>query len=265
MVDGPAGTATATVSVPLDSCASILTSNSSAADGIYLIDPAGQPAFNVYCQMTKGGIEWVQSSVNNLWFNRSEVTTSQYGRCYSLGSCSLEYRTTSGCSGLAGDEKPMTCVKATAGGQFCAWVGGRLPTESEWYIEASNNQQHVYPWGNGPEPDCNYCVMDDPVTSAGCGANAAQPVCSKPMGNNVSGLCDLAGNVMEWTSTIQMDQQFMRGGAWTSTDSGQLRADRSYPPQSIERLGYYSADLGFRCVSASLPGTTACAASESRG
>jgi alpha-tubulin suppressor-like RCC1 family protein/formylglycine-generating enzyme required for sulfatase activity len=268
MVDGPAGTATATVSVPLDSCASILTSNSSAPDDIYLIDPdgpGGQPAFTVYCQMTKGGIEWVQSTVNDLWFNRSEVTTSQYGRCINAGSCSLEYRIGGGCSNLAGDETPMTCVKATAGGQFCAWVGGRLPTESEWYIEASNNQQHVYPWGNAPEPDCNYCVMDDPLTSPGCGASGAKPVCSKPMGNNVSGLCDLAGNVMEWTSTIQMDQQFMRGGAWTSTDSGQLRADRSYPPQSIEELGYYSTDLGFRCVSASLPGTTACAVSESYG
>ena len=34
---------------------------------------------------------------------------------------------------------------------------------------------------------------------AGCGPDPTAPVCSKPLGQSEQGLCDMAGNVRQWT------------------------------------------------------------------
>jgi len=67
------------------------------------------------------------------------------------------------------------------------------------------------------------------------------------------GLCDMAGNVQEWTSGVyrpQPDEDFpdanlrvARGGSWNDTAFGARCAFRHvYPP------GYYFPFLGFRIV-----------------
>ena len=68
----------------------------------------------------------------------------------------------------------------------------------------------MYPWGDGPLT-CEYLVFRE--GGAGCGTNQTAPVCSTsssltprqtyiPNGDSEQGVCDLNGNVREWTLDI---------------------------------------------------------------
>ena len=71
---------------------------------------------------------------------------------------------------------------------ICKYLGGRLPTESEWEYVATNKGKTKYPWGNSPSTcrcNLNYsgCIVD---------------VSSFAHGNNKKEVCQLFGNVWEW-------------------------------------------------------------------
>src|SRR6478609_550967 len=52
---------------------------------------------------------------------------------------------------LADDALPMNCVSWFEAFAFCAWDGGRLPTELEWEHAASDDDfLSTYPWGDLP-------------------------------------------------------------------------------------------------------------------
>ena len=68
-----------------------------------------------------------------------------------------------------------------------------LPTEAQWeYAARGAGQDILYPWGQSA-PTCEHAVMK------GCDKRP-RPVCSKPKGHSPQGICDLAGNVWEWTA-----------------------------------------------------------------
>ena len=96
-----------------------------------------------------------------------------------------------------------------------------MPTEEEWAAEASNGQTRDYPWGN-QEVSCDYAIWGEGNRKDGCGKEMTWPVCSKPKGNSVSGLCDMSGNVWEWTSSLYESGEaarVLRGGSWGFNNS----------------------------------------------
>ena len=198
---------------------------------------------------------------------KSEATVAQYGYCVEDGLCGKPERGGDCNWDMVDSEKlPINCISWRQAVNFCKWAGGRLPTESEWeYAARSAGKAITYPWGN-EEPTCDHAVMfGDRVD---CGQeDTTMNVCSKPAGNTVQGLCDMAGNVWEWIQDwyhpyytgAPIDgsaweipvgsSRVLRGGAWTYGDF----AETFRVANREEQLpGLPSGFIGVRCARSSI-------------
>ena len=196
----------------------------------------------------KFGIVWVNSHSAKTYFSWSEITVSQFEQCVTAEKCSKKnFRTVAEapyCNiGFAERRThPVNCVNWYGAEEFCRWVGGRLPTNDEWVVEATNGGKTVFPWGNA-SPSCDLAVMDQ--NGDGCGRGSTFAVCSKPRGISASGLCDLSGSVWEWTSLCKGHFGALYGGSWVNALPEVLRAgSHSWYVRSIRSM--YN---GIRCVS----------------
>jgi formylglycine-generating enzyme len=92
------------------------------------------------------------------------------------------------------DRLPMNCVSWYQAFAFCAWDGGRLPTEAEWeYTAAGGNEERMYPWGS-EAPTATRAFYG----CSGCTVSDLLPAGSKPTGAGKYGQMDLAGSMLEW-------------------------------------------------------------------
>lgn len=126
--------------------------------------------------------------------SRTDVTVEQYAACVSAGRCAAP-ATGGNCNwGKPGRQQhPVNCVSWEQAARYAVFAGARLPTEAEWeYAATSGGRDRKYPWG-GQDPACGLAVM------GGCYTEGTLPVCSRPAGNTAQGLCDMAGNVWQWT------------------------------------------------------------------
>ncbi len=148
---------------------------------------------------------------------------------------------------------PASYVTWEDGRAFCAWVGGRLPTEAEWERAARGDGARVYPWGN--EWDNSRCNTRDGGPH-GPTAAASYPECVSPYG-----VLDLAGSMSEWCQDWYDPAYYSespqenprgpetggtrvsRGGYWMSASSGVRSATR----QGIDPT-WPNPTRGFRCV-----------------
>lgn len=195
--------------------------------------------------------------VAGFWMARTEVTVAEYARCVAVGRCAP--------AGYAGGavrfEKPnfpVTFVSYDDARRYCAFRGGRLPTEAEFERAARGAERRVYPWGNNFHARlANHGRLGVDTTDASDGFAELSPVGSFPDGATPEGVLDLAGNVAEWTldpygstygSPSPHGERAVRGGGFDSSAAflrGAARAGKL--PQSREPA------LGFRCVWAVKP------------
>jgi formylglycine-generating enzyme len=196
------------------------------------------------------GVEWIYSERAGVELTKTEVTKGQFNQCVTMGLCqesnrwtkSYNERCNSGHFGRG--DHPMNCVKWEGAEEFCKWIGGRLPTEDEWYAEASNGGDRTRPWGAGPEASCDYAVVD--IGTGACGGeDGTRPVCSKHKGDSVSGLCDMIGNAWEMTSSSRNRARVLRGGSWIDHGSRLGAAYRLW-----ESPNAWDDSVGFRCARA---------------
>lgn len=97
------------------------------------------------------------------------------------------------------EEHPINCVDWFQAFAFCAWDGGRLPTEAEWeYASAGGSENRLYPWGSaGPNNTlASYgCLYHG---SSSCSFDDIAKVGALPAGAGRWGHQDLGGNMWEW-------------------------------------------------------------------
>jgi formylglycine-generating enzyme required for sulfatase activity len=98
------------------------------------------------------------------------------------------------------DDHPVWGVCFSDAGQFAIWLSKRLgmrcrlPTEAEWEYAARGSTTREHPFGDEFDPQrCN---------TAESGIGSTTPVDRYESSASVFGICDLAGNVEEWTSSF---------------------------------------------------------------
>lgn len=120
---------------------------------------------------------------------------------------------------------PATEVTWAGALAYCTWRGARLPTEVEWEAAARGKEARPFPWGDAmPTPE---------LAVIGLPSGTTVPVGSRPKGATPEGLLDMAGSLLEWTSSLDRPYPYR-------ADDG--RQDLSAPGERIVRGGNYIFD-----------------------
>jgi formylglycine-generating enzyme required for sulfatase activity len=136
---------------------------------------------------------------------------------------------------------------------FCTWLGAavsgpltlqgvgggtiekprfRLPSEAEWERAARGSDGRAFPWGN--EFDASLANTRE------CGRFNTSPVGAFPTGTSPYGLLDMAGNVWEWTASLDALYPY-------DAQDGREQPDAS--GRRMARGGCYANPQGFaRCA-----------------
>ena len=105
------------------------------------------------------------------------------------------------------ENHPVTQISWYGATAFCNYYGYRLPTEWEWQAVADHTESDPYVYGCGAtiaNSIANYYGSSHPNGTTVVGAFGAYGY----------GMCDMAGNVWEWTSTTSDSDSVIRGGCW---------------------------------------------------
>jgi formylglycine-generating enzyme required for sulfatase activity len=130
------------------------------------------------------------------------------------------------------EDHPVTYVSWYGATAFADFYGWRLPTEWEWQAVADFNGAYTH--------GCGTTIN----TSIANFINSSHPYGTTPVGTFGMygyGVSDMSGNVWEWTSSANVTERILRGGAWyDSSDSTRV----SFRLSLVPNTRYYG--FGFR-------------------
>ncbi len=150
-------------------------------------------------------------------------------------------------------ELPVVNVSWIQASAYCDWLSEelsqvvRLPTESEWEYACRAGANFIFQQGDMLEPSQACYYYDESGNRIGPGRRTAKG----QYPSNDFGLCDMLGNVCEWTSSDWTDTldpdaspdpklKVIRGGAWDYLPR-LLRAswrDAFPPSQKRDNIGF---------------------------
>jgi sulfatase modifying factor 1 len=139
-------------------------------------------------------------------------------------------------------DHPVVMVTWWGATAFCDYYGYRLPTEGEWEAVADFNGSYTYGCGTA----INQSIANYKSPNFANPLGLTSPPYTSPVGYYPAygyGMCDMAGNLNEWTSTISDSNRVFKGGGWNSPGAHCLisRSDGTAAPS-----GTMFGQLGFR-------------------
>jgi sulfatase modifying factor 1 len=183
------------------------------------------------------------------WIGQTEVTVAAYRRFADATKTKMPPSGPKSYHDWTEDKLPIIDVTWGEANQFCAWAGGRLPSEAEWeYAARGGSSQTRY----GTLSEIAWCKEN-------AGNHTHEVATRLP---NAYGLFDMLGNVWEWVNdwydanyyqtNVAQDppgpasgqEKVLRGGSWI-VNSTLLRVSDRYSIKPDARSDFF----GFRCVS----------------
>ncbi|MCY2988198.1 MAG: SUMF1/EgtB/PvdO family nonheme iron enzyme [Planctomycetota bacterium] len=186
------------------------------------------------------------------WLGKYPVTNGQYAAFMKAVGSSVNKPAYWDDRRFNQPEQPVVGVSWAEARAFCAWVGGRLPTEAEWEYACRAGTTTEYSFGDDAALLGEYAWFD------GNSGGQTQPVGTKQP--NAWGLHDMHGNVWEWCEDVwhsnyvgapddgtawagEGSRRVYRGGGW----AGSARGCRCAYRDGWEPGDRFSL-LGFRLV-----------------
>jgi formylglycine-generating enzyme required for sulfatase activity/tRNA A-37 threonylcarbamoyl transferase component Bud32 len=199
-------------------------------------DPSEKPAAKV--------------DLKGFWMDKYEVTFDQFAKFVQASGHKAQgnweqFRN-------RGGNHPVVGVTWNDALAYCRWADKRLPTEAEWEYAARGADGRKFPWGN--QWDANRARFKG---NRGSGTTAA--VGSYSGGASPFGVMDLAGNVWEWTASLEKPYPYAAtdgrespsGGAARISRGGSWKGDADFlrsPMRDPLSPGSKNDTLGFRCA-----------------
>lgn len=180
-----------------------------------------------------------------------EVTNREYSEFVAAGLARKPHYWPRGRIPEGKADQPVANVTWDEAHAYCRWKGKRLPTEAEWEKACRGGlTAKKFPWGDEEaDPErAHYDSVKGPIA-----------ICSYE--RNGYGLCDMAGNVWEWTADRYAKEYYavgrpqdpqgptegryrvLRGGSWADVPKFLTCAHRSF-----SRPEERSPNIGFRCA-----------------
>jgi hypothetical protein len=91
-------------------------------------------------------------TLDEFWIYRVEVTNAMYQQCVEVQACPRPVSKSSNTRPVYYDnltyaDYPVVYVSWRHAAAYCAWAGGRLPTEAEWEKAGRGTDGRLFPWG----------------------------------------------------------------------------------------------------------------------
>jgi formylglycine-generating enzyme required for sulfatase activity len=198
-------------------------------------------------------------SLPDYYMAKTPVTNAQYAAFVeATGHEQPEQHWKGGKPPRGKEDHPVVWVSWHDAVAYCRWLSEvtgrpyRLPSEAEWEKGARGTDGHIWPWGN--QWDAKRCNTRE------SGKGDTTPVGAYPEGASPYGLLDMAGNVWDWTRSIDRDYPYnpndgredleakgarvLRGGSWyDGRDRARCVVRDTWDPLEGDDL------IGFRLVS----------------
>lgn len=185
--------------------------------------------------------------------DRTEVTRAAYQRCVSAGACAPSLVADEDAD-LGAPNLPVVGIDAASAARYCAFAGGRLPSEAEWEKGARGaDDRRRFPWGEVYDGGLANHGRPPLRADASDGFRALAPA-GLLGGQSPYGLRDMAGNAWEWTSSTPRASdvggadrlaslRVVRGGSYLHPAVSLRVTARAWLSERSARV-----DLGVRCA-----------------
>lgn len=213
------------------------------------------------CVLVKGGKMVIKDQfheIESFHISKYEITNSEYAQFLNaekVGSdgmlkgkqiiniasedLQLEYKNGVWKPKPAKENFPMVMVSYYGANDYCTWVGGKLPTETEWIYAAKGGQKsknYMYAGSNKLDEVGWY--------RENCEGHSHEVGQKKP---NELGIYDMSGNAWEWcrNDSLKSDEDFCvhMGGSWFPGEQpSQISAHYGNTPT------HFSNSVGFRVI-----------------